>query len=88
MMQATTALSLKLPVMMCLPVQFRFLTKSQYFTYSKLPLTREIMRAPLMSAQWYVEADVPTRYTRMTRTSDLSCKSRRHVACRRYGRAP
>jgi hypothetical protein len=62
MMQAMTALSLRLPIIMCLPVRFRFLMKSQYFTHRKSPLTREITRDPLMSAQQCFGADMLARY--------------------------
>jgi hypothetical protein len=82
MMQATTVLSLKLPVMMCLPVQFHFLTTSHYCAHSKSPLIREITRAPLMSAQRYCGADVLARYARMTgpRTFGLTHDYTWHVA--------
>lgn len=46
MMQATTALSLTLHVITCLPIRFHFLTKSQYLMHGEFPLTREITRAP------------------------------------------
>jgi hypothetical protein len=64
-MQATTALSLTLPVITCLPILFRFLTTSQYLMHGKSPLTREITRAPSMAAQRCVGAGVPASYARM-----------------------
>jgi hypothetical protein len=66
MMQAMTSLSLTLPVLTCLPVLFRVLTTSQNLTHGNFPLTREITRAPLMSAQKCVGADALARYARMT----------------------
>jgi hypothetical protein len=67
MMQAMTPRFLMLPVTTCLPVLYRFLTTPQNLTPGDSPLTREITRAPLMSAQKCVGADALARYARMTR---------------------
>ncbi len=65
MTQATTALSLTLPVVTCFPVRFYFLTESPSLTPGKSPLTREIMRVPSMSAPRCVGADVLARDAKM-----------------------
>jgi len=59
MTQATTSLSLPSPVMMCLPIPFRFLTRSQLLMHDESPVTSEITLDPSVSAQRWVEADVP-----------------------------
>jgi hypothetical protein len=45
MMQATTSLFLALPVMTCLPVQFRFLTTSEYLSHGEFPVASVNMLA-------------------------------------------
>jgi hypothetical protein len=65
MMQARTPRSLRLPVMRCLTVRCRCLTKSQYLTHRKAPLPREITRSPVMAAQRCCRTDMLARYTRM-----------------------
>jgi hypothetical protein len=62
MMQARTPPSLRLPVRLCLPMRFRFLTISQDFTLRKSPRPREIRHASLISAQRCFGTDAPARY--------------------------
>jgi hypothetical protein len=62
MKQARTPRSSRLPVMLGLPVRFRFLTVSQDFTLRESPRPREITRAPLMCAQRHFGTDAPARH--------------------------
>jgi hypothetical protein len=51
MMQATTALSLTLPTMTCLPRLSRAFTKSQFLLHAHAPIARERARDHYMFAQ-------------------------------------
>jgi hypothetical protein len=74
MMQATTSLSLTLPVMTCLPVWFRSLTRTQYLTHGESPLTRGITRDPSLSTQKWLVVDVRVTHAEIIgpQVSDLS----------------
>jgi hypothetical protein len=65
-MQATTSLPLPFPVMMCLPVPFRFLMRSQLLIRGESPVARGITRGPSVSAQRCVGADVLVTHAGIT----------------------